>query len=246
MGTLTQNFKYALRRLKNNPGFTIVAVLTLALGIGANSAMFSIVNAVLLRPLPYRDPQRLVLLSEHWPQFPRLSLSYLNYRDWRDQSHSFEAVAAVRNNVMTMTGISEAERFPTQNVTANLFDMLGVKPELGRVFSEAEDKPGGPPVALISHSLWQRHFSSSPTVLGQSIVLDNESYSIIGVMPAGFEVLQQAPNTVMPFEPWAGTLPDDRSWHPGILPIARLKPEVSLQQARSEIAVIAKQLEKQY
>jgi predicted permease len=246
MFKLAQNFKYALRRLKNNPGFTIVAVLTLALGIGANSAMFSIVNAVLLRPLPYRDPQRLVLLSEHWPQFPRFSLSYLNYRDWRDQSHSFEAVAAVRNNVMTMTGISEAERLPTQNVTANLIDMLGVKPELGRAFSEAEDKPGGPPVALISHGLWQRHFSSSPAVLGQSIILDNQSYSIIGVMPAGFEVLQQAPNVIMPFEPWARTLPDDRSWHPGILPIARLKPDVSLQQARSEVAVIAKRLEKQY
>ena len=120
MFRLAQNLKFALRRLKNDPGFTIVAVLTLALGIGANSAMFSIVNAVLLRPLPYRDPQRLVLLSEHWPQFARLSLSYLNYRDWRDQSHSFEAVAAVRNNVITMTGISEAERLPAQNVTANL------------------------------------------------------------------------------------------------------------------------------
>jgi predicted permease len=246
MFKLAQNFKYALRRLRNNPGFTIVAVLTLALGIGANSAMFSIVNAVLLRPLPYRDPQRLVLLSEHWPQFPRLSLSYLNYRDWRDQSHLFEAVAAVRNNVMTMTGISEAERLPTQNVTANLFDMLGVKPELGRGFSEAEDKPGGPPVVLISHGLWQRHFSSSPSVLGQSIILDNQSYSIIGVMPAGFEVLQQAPNVIIPLEPWARTLPDDRSWHPGILPIARLKSDVSLQQARSEIAVIARRLEKQY
>jgi putative ABC transport system permease protein len=246
MFKLAQNFKYALRSLKNNPGFTIVALLTLALGIGANSAMFSIVNAVLLRPLPYRDPQRLVLLSEHWPQFPRLSLSYLNYRDWRDQSHSFEAVAAVRDDVVTMTGISEAERLPAQNVTANLFGMLGVKPELGRTFSDAEDKPGGPPVALISHSLWRRHFSSSPAVLGQSIILDNESYSIIGVMPAGYEVLQQAPDVILPFEPWAKTLPDDRSWHPGILPIARLKPDVSLEQARSEIAVIAKRLENQY
>jgi putative ABC transport system permease protein len=246
MHSLTHNFKFALRRLKNNPGFTIVAVLTLALGIGANSAMFSIVNAVLLRPLPYRDPGRLVLLSEHWPQFPRLSVSYLNYRDWRDQSHSFEAVGAVRNNVMTMTGISEAERLPAQNVTANLFDLLGVKPELGRAFSDSEDKPGGPPVALISHGLWQRHFSSSPAALGQSVILDNKSYSIIGVMPAGFEVLQQAPDVIIPFEPWARTLPDDRSWHPGILPIARLKPGVSLEQARSEIEVIAKRLEKQY
>ena len=246
MFTLAQNFRFAFRRLKNNPGFTVVAVLTLALGIGANSAMFSIVNAVLLRPLPYRDPQRLMLLAEHWPQFPRLSLSYLNYKDWRDQSHSFEAVGAVRNNVMTMTGGAEAERLPSQNVTANLFHLLGVKPELGRTFSDAEDKPGAPPVALISHSLWERQFSSSPGVLGQSITLDNQSYSIIGVMPRRFEILQQAADVILPFEPWARTLPDDRSWHPGILPIARLKPGVSLEQARSEISVIAKRLEEQY
>ncbi|MGC2743474.1 MAG: ABC transporter permease [Candidatus Angelobacter sp.] len=246
MLALAQNLRFAFRRLKNNPGFTVVAVLTLALGIGANTAMFSIVNAVLLRPLPYRDPQRLMLLAEHWPQFPRLSLSYLNYKDWRDQSHSFEAVGAVRNNQMTMTGGAEAERLPTQNVTANLFDLLGVKPELGRGFSDAEDKPGGPPVALISHSLWERRFSSSPSVLGQAITLDNESYSIIGVMPPRFEILQQAADVFLPFEPWARTLPDDRSWHPGILPIARLKPDVSLEQARAEIAVIAKRLEQKY
>jgi putative ABC transport system permease protein len=246
MFTLAQNFRFALRRLKNSPGFTVVAVLTLALGIGANSAMFSIVNAVLLRPLPYRDPQRLMLLSEHWPQFPRLSLSYLNFKDWRDQSHSFEAVGAVRNNIMTMTGGAEAERLPSQNVTANLFDLLGVKPVLGRTFSDPEDKPGAAPVALISHTLWERRFSSSPGVLGQSVTLDNQSYSIIGVMPPGFEILQQAADVILPFEPWARTLPDDRSWHPGILPIARLKPGVSLEQARSEIALIAKRLEAQY
>ena len=246
MLTLAQNLRLAFRRLKNNPGFTAVAVLTLALGIGANTAMFSIVNAVLLRPLPYRDPQRLMLLAEHWPQFPRLSLSYLNYKDWRDQSHSFEAVAAVRNNQMTMTGSAEAERLPTQNVTANLFDLLGVKPELGRGFSDAEDKPGAPPVAIISHSLWERRFSSSTGVLSQAITLDNQSYSIIGVMPPRFEILQQAADVLLPFEPWARTLPDDRSWHPGILPIARLKPDASLEQARAELTVIAKRLEEKY
>ncbi|HKV95699.1 MAG TPA: ABC transporter permease [Candidatus Angelobacter sp.] len=247
MFTLAQNFKFALRRLKNNPGFTVVAVLTLALGIGANSAMFSIVNAVLLRPLPYRDPQRLMLLAEYFPpQFPRLSVSYPNYKDWRDQSHSFEAMGAVRNNITTMTGIAEAERLPTQNVTANLFDLLGVNPEFGRAFSDSEDKPGGPPVALISHRLWERHFSSSRDVLGKTITLDNQNYSIIGVMRPGFEILQQAPDVILPFEPWARTLPDDRSWHPGILPIARLKPGVSLEQARSEMAVIARQLKQQY
>lgn len=246
MRSLAMNLRYAVRRLKNNPGFTLVALLTLALGIGANAAMFSIINAVLLRPLPYRDPQRLVTLSEHWPQFPTISVSYLNYKDWRDQSHSFEAVGAVRNSQVTMTGAAEAELMPAQNMTANLFHVLAVKPELGRSFSEAEDKPGAPNVALISHSLWQRRFSSSGTVLNQSITVDKQSYSIIGVMPPGFEVMQQAPDVILPFEPWARTLPDDRSWHPGILPIARLKPGVSVEQARTELAVIAKQLEKQY
>ena len=246
MRTLARNLRLALRGLKKNPGFTAVAVLTLALGIGANTAMFSIINAVLLRPLPYPEPQNLVLLSEHWPQFPRLSLSYLNYKDWRDQSRSFEAVGAVRNLVVTMTGIEEAERIPAQNVTASLFDLLGARPELGRAFDASEDKPGAPPVVLISHSLWQRRFSSSQTALGKSITLDNQSYSIIGVMPPGFEVLQQAADVILPFEPWASTLPDDRSWHPGILPIARLKPGVSLEQARSDIAMIAARLAKEY
>ena len=246
MATLTQDFRYAVRRLKNDPGFATVAILTLALGIGANSAMFSIVNAVLLRPLPYRDPAKLMLLSEHWPQFPRLSVSYLNFRDWRDQSHSFEAMGAVRNSIATMTGAAEPERIPTQNATANLFDLLGVRPELGRTFSTAEDKAGGAPVALISHSLWQKRFSSSPDVLGRPITLDNQSYSIIGVMPPDFEILQQAADAILPFEPWARTLPDDRSWHPGILPIARLKSDVSPEQARTEIATIAQRLEKQY
>jgi putative ABC transport system permease protein len=246
MLALARNFQFALRRLKNSPGFTLVAVLTMALGIGANSAMFSIVNAVLLRPLPYRDPQRLMLLAEHWPQFPRLSLSYLNYKDWRDQSHSFEGVGAVRNNFVTMTGGAEAERLPSQNVTANLFSLLGVKPELGRAFSAAEDKPGAPPVTIISRGLWERRFSSSPGVLGQTITLDRQNYSIIGVMPPKFEILQQEADIILPFEPWAATLPDDRSWHPGILPIARLKPDVSIEQARSEMSVIAKRLEQQY
>lgn len=238
--------RLALRRLRRSPGFTVVAALTLALGIGANSAMFSIVNAVLLRPLPYPHPERLVVLSEHWPQFPQLSLSYLNYKDWRDQSHSFEAVGAVRNSVMTMTGISEAERVPTQNVTSNIFELLGLRPELGRVFTAAEDTPAAAGVALISHSLWRRHFSSSPDLSGRTITLDGQIYSILGVMPAGAEILQQSPDVFLPFEPWARTLPDDRSWHPGILPIARLKPGVSLQQARSDLAVVAASLAKQY
>src|SRR5690349_3916109 len=124
MDTLLQDLRYAIRRLRQSPGFTGVAVITLALGIGANTAIFSVVNAVLLRPLPYRDPSQVVLLAEKLPAFPRLSVSYLNYVDWRDQSRSFAAVAAVRNAAMTLTGSGDSERLVGQMASASLFDLL--------------------------------------------------------------------------------------------------------------------------
>ncbi len=245
METLIHDVRFAARRLRKSAGFTVVAVITLALGIGANTAIFSVVNAVLLRPLPYRDPSRLVLLSEHTPDFPILSVSYENYKDWRDQSHSFESVGAVRNAALTLTGSGEPERLPAQMATASLFDVLGVQPVRGRVFAAEEDRPGAGGVALISYGLWQRRFGAA-RVLGQAITLDNKPYTVIGVLPPGFQVLQQAADVIVPFEPWAKTLPNDRNWHPGILPIARLKSGVSLEQARTEMTTIAKRLEQQY
>ena len=241
-----QDFRYALRWFRKSPGFTTIAILTLALGIGANTAIFSVINAVLLRPLPYRDPARLVLLSERTPNFPILSTSYLNFKDWRDQAHTFESVGAIRNLNMTLTGTGEAERLPAQMATSNIFDMLGIRPALGRPFTAQEDGPGGAPVVLISNSLWQRRFSSSPQVVGQPLTLDNKPYTIIGVLPAATQILQQAPDFILPLEPWARTLPDDRSWHPGILPLARLAPGVTLEQAPAEMTTIARRLEQQY
>lgn len=241
-----QDIRYALRRLRTTPGFTIVAVLTLALGIGANSAIFTVINAVLLRALPYREPDRLVLLSEHSDRFPLLSVSYQNFVDWRDQSHSFTGVGAVRNLGMNLTGVGDAERLTGQMATANLFELLGVQAFRGRTFLPQEDRPGAAGVAMISYGLWQRRFGGSERVIGQSLTLDARPYTMIGVLPPGFQVLQQTPEVVLPFEPWAKTLPDDRSWHPGILPIARLKPGVSLEQARSEMDTIGRRLEQQY
>jgi putative ABC transport system permease protein len=241
-----QDFRYALRWFRKSPGFTTIAILTLALGIGANTAIFSVINAVLLRPLPYRDPARLVLLSERTPRFPILSASYLNFKDWRDQAHTFESVGAIRNLNMTLTGTGEAERLPAQMATSNIFDMLGIRPALGRPFTAQEDAPGGAPVVLISNSLWQRRFGSSPQVVGQPLTLDNKPYTIIGVLPPATQILQQAPDFIVPLEPWARTLPDDRSWHPGILPLARLAPGVTLEQARAEMTTIARRLEQQY
>lgn len=246
MYTLLQDIRYAVRRLLKTPGFSLIALLTLALGIGANTAIFTVIDAVLLRPLPYRDPSQLVLLSEHTPQFPTLSVSYQNFVDWRDQSRSFTGMSAVRNTNMTLTGSGDPERLPVQMATANLFDLLGVKPHLGRSFLPQEDRQGGAAVAMISYGLWQRRFGGAESILGQSLTLDNKTYTVVGILTAGFQVLQQSPDIVLPFEPWAKTLPDDRSWHPGILPLARLKPGVSLESARSEMATIAKRLEQQY
>ncbi|MBZ5523107.1 MAG: ABC transporter permease [Acidobacteriia bacterium] len=246
MDVLLHDIRYAFRRLKNEPAFAAVAILTLALGIGATSAIFSIVNAVLLRPLPFVEPSRLVFVSAKPPQLPRSSVSYQNYMDMRDQSHSFESFGAVRNALTTITGDGEPERLPAQMVTASVFDILRVRPELGRTFTAEEDRAGGPNVVVVSHGLWQRRLGGSSDAVGRPITLDNKLYTIIGVMPAGFEPLQQTPDFFFPFEPWAKTLPDDRSWYPGILPMARLKPGVSLEQARTEMTLIAKRLEDQY
>jgi putative ABC transport system permease protein len=216
MSELFENVHYSLRRLKNAPSFTILVLATMALGIGANSAVFSVINDVLLRPLPYRDPQSLVLITEKARDFPKLSVSYQNYRDWKDQSRSFAQFAAVRNTSRTLTGAGEPERLPAQMASANLFDTLGTSVKIGRDFLSSDDKEGAGGVVLIGNNLWQRRFSGSPAVLGQSINLDNKPYLIVGVLAAAFQILQQSPDVIVPLEPWARTLPDDHAWHPGI------------------------------
>lgn len=147
---------------------------------------------------------------------------------------------------MTLTGTNEPERLVSQHATANLFDTLGITAGRGRLFTAEEDRAGANNVALISHGLWQRRFGGALDVLGKPVTLDNKSYTVVGILPAGYKILQAAPDVVVPFQPWARTLPDDRSWHPGILPIARLKHGVSLDQARSDMTVIARRLEQQY
>jgi putative ABC transport system permease protein len=227
-----------------NPGFTAVAVLTLALGIGANTAIFSVVNAVLLRPLPFRDPAALCLLTERMTTIPSLGPSYLNFEDWRTQNRSFESVAGVRNATMTLTGAGEPERVQAQFATASLFPMLGIAPLQGHTFVAAEDRAGAAPVALLSYGFWQGHYGGGE-VTGRAVTLDNQAYTITGVLPRGFQYVQPA-DVVLPFQPWAATLPNDRSWHPGIIAVGRLKAGVSLEQARGEMSAIARHLEQTY
>ena len=231
--------------LLKNPGFTAIAVLTLALGIGANTAIFTVVNGVLLRPLAFRDPSRIMLVVERNTMFPTITTSYQNYKDWRDQSRSFDSLEASCFTNLTLTGTGEPERFKARYVTAGLFPLLGTTPIVGRSFLPEEDRAGGPPVAMISYSLWQRRFGGSADWLGKPITLDAQPYTLIGVLPPSFQFLLAA-DIYVPFEPWAKTLPDDRDWHPGIIPTARLKQGTSIEQARAEMKTITARLAKQY
>ncbi|HYL61307.1 MAG TPA: ABC transporter permease [Candidatus Methylomirabilis sp.] len=244
MFQLLNDIRYAFRLLLKSPGFTLIAVLTLALGIGANTAIFSVVNAVLLRPLPFRDPSRLVLVIEK-SKYPTITVSYENYLDWRDQSHAFESMEAIYGTNMTLTGKGEPERLVARRVTAGFFPLLGVSPKIGRNFTPEEDRPGGTPVAILSYGLWQRNFGGANDVLGKAVTLDSQPYTVIGVLPPGFRFFQDA-DVFLAFHPWAKTLPDDRNWHPGILPVARLKSGTTIEQARAEMITISKRLEQEY
>ena len=241
------DIRLGFRNLVQRPAFSAIAILTLALGIGANAAVFTVSNAVLLAPLPYEDPSSVVVLTEHTPQFPSISVTRYNYEDWRDRSKSFTGMAAVRPTNMTLTGSAtgaDPERVAVKMITATLLPILGVSVDQGRNFGEADDRAGAEGVALVSAGFAARRFSTVEAV-GQTLQLDNKPHTIVGILPARFELFQPA-DVFVPFWPWAATLPEDRGWHPGILPIARLQPGVSLEQARGEMETIAQQLEAQY
>jgi putative ABC transport system permease protein len=243
---MLNDLRIGLRALLTRPGFTAAAILTLAIGIGATTAVFTVIKAVLLAPLPYAEAHEVVVLNEVSPAFPNpISVSWQNYVDWRDRNRSFDNTAAFRTTQMTLTGVGEAERLVARHVTATLLPLLGIDLALGRGFTEAEDQPGAAGVVLLSHGLWLRRFGAREGVLGESINLDKQPYTIVGVLPAEFELFQAA-ELYLPMGPWAATLPDDRGWHPGILPVARLRDGVTLEQARADMENISRQLETEY
>jgi putative ABC transport system permease protein len=181
-----QDVRYGVRSLRKTPGFTLVAALTLALGLGANTAMFSVVYGVLLRPLPYDDPASLVVLQETTPKVGSVAVSYPNFQDWRAQSHAFSGLAIVADLAANLGGVSQPENVEINAVSSNFLSMLGVRPVIGRDFTSAEDAAGAAPVVLLSHELWQSHFGGSRGVLGQTITLAGQPVSIVGVLPAEF------------------------------------------------------------
>jgi putative ABC transport system permease protein len=249
MSALIQDLRYGLRMLARNPGFTAVAVLTLALGIGVNTAIFSVVNGVLLNPLPYPQPDRLVALYSHTQQFWTASISYPNFLDWVRLNRSFSTLAAYRQDNFTLTGSGEPERVSTEMVSANFFSVLGGKPALGRWFSQQEDQLGAGPVVILSGGFWKRKFGSSPDILGKAISLDGTPYTVVGVLPANFYYSGnnfRLSDVYVPIGQLADPTFRDRRVAMGTDAIGRLKSGVAFQQAKADMDALARHLAAQY
>lgn len=238
------DFRHAFRVLAKSPGFTFVAVLTLALGIGANAAIFSVVNGVLLQGVPYPHADRLVFLSEHTEQVPDMSISYPNLQDWEQQNTVFDPLGALQPTGFVLTGAGRPEQLKGMNASAGFLPALGVRPILGRLFGKKDDRPGAARVALLSYSLWQRRFGGDPGVVSRALTLDGRSYTVIGVLPASYRFIVPA-DVYTPLGLNADQM-QRRGSHPGIYAIARLKAGVSLAQARTEMNAIMARLAKEY
>ncbi len=240
------DLRYALRQQRKNPGFTIVAVIALALGIGAITAIFSVVNTVLLRPLPYKDPERLLMVWEEATKsgYPQDTPAAANFVDWRDQNQVFEGMAAIADTSFNLTGSGDPERLEGRLVSANLFPLLGVEPEVGRVFTAAEDQPGSERVVVLSHRLWQRRFGGDPSIVGKTLTLNGAGYTVIGVMPARFQFPSADDDAWVPIA-FTQKEAANRDRH-YLFVVARLKPGVTVPQAQAEMSTIATRLQQQY
>jgi len=239
---LRQDLVHASRQMRKAPLFTLIAILTLALGIGATTTIFSVVDAVVLRPLPYPEPDRLMRLWETNPQTDDFSVSDPNFLDWRHANRSFTDMAAIRSASLTLVGDGEPVRLNAAAVTASLFPLLGVQPALGRAFLPEEDRPGGASqVVVLSHRLWQSRFGADPGIVGRSLRLDGRSFTVLGVLPAGFNFLPWA-DLWMPLAPDAAADRTDK-W---LDVVARLKPGVSMTQARADLDGIGRRLAERY
>jgi len=242
---LEQDLRFGLRMMRKNPGFSFIAILTLALGIGANTAIFSVVNAVLLRPYPYKDQGRLVWLWEtRLPEILGHNPAPANFLDWQKQNTVFERLEAINVRDFNLIGGANPERVRGMLITHGFFSMLGVRPQVGRDFFADEDRPGHSNVAILSHELWQRRFGGDPNILNQSIKLDDQQFTVIGVMPPSRGLRIRDTEIWTPIAFTAAQVQNRRGDVLNV--IGRLKPEVTLEQARSEMRVIADRLANQY
>jgi predicted permease len=238
--------RFAARMLGKNPGFTCVALLTLALGVGANTAMFSVVEGVLLAPLQYFQPDRLVMVWENNPRFSRVWVSYPNFRDWQRSARSFQQMAAGMEQGVDLTGPGAPAHLTGEEISSGFFGTLGVELALGREFSPQEDRRGGAPVALISNRLWRERFGASPQVLGKYVTLDGTDYTVVGVLQSGFSLGHQYADVYMPLAHSDPLILNDRAAHGGIFSLARLGSGVTVAQSQAEMNTIQNGLDQVY
>ncbi|HVF90769.1 MAG TPA: ABC transporter permease [Blastocatellia bacterium] len=250
MERLIQDLRYGIRMLGQKPGFTIIAVLALALGIAANSAIFSVVNTVLLRPLAYKDPERLALIwTKFEPDLPQNWVSGPEVLDFRERAQSFEEIAVLSWNTVGLTGAGDPEQVTAGAVSANLFPMLGVAPARGRVFTEDEDKPGGERVVLLSHGLWQKRFGGDPNLVNQTVELDGQNTTVIGIMPPDFGILPpdaQSPKSIDLWVPLAVDFKTLGRGSHGFRVIGKTRPGVTVEQARAEMENVGEQMDQEF
>jgi predicted permease len=246
---LIQDMRYGLRMLRKSPGFTAIAILTLALGIGANTALFSVVNGVLFNPLPYPHPEQLVWLAESKPNFATGSISFPNFLDWQKNNQAFTSMGLSRGYSYNLTGLGEAEQLRGRLISSGFFGVLGVNPAIGRSFASGEDAIGAAPLAMISGGLWKRKFGGSPDVLGKSLTLDGKDYTIVGVIPASFDLSLGGFNNIdvyVPIGQWENPLLPKRGAGLGFHGIGRLKPGVTIEQARADMQGVTQGLAAAY
>ncbi len=249
MGTLIRDLRYGLRMLAKNPGFTVVAVVTLALGIGVNTALFSVVNGVLLNPLPYPESNRLVALYSHDANYTQASISYPNFLDWVRDNRSFSALAAFRGDDFNLTGSGEPERVPGEMVSASFFPLLRVRPVLGRTFRPEEDQVGAAPVVLIGGGFWKRKFGAAPDAVGKTLTLNGVAYNIVGVIPESFRYIGgnfHRSDVYTPIGQFNEPMFRNRGAAMGMDAVGRLKPGVSFEQAKADMDALARHQAEQY
>ncbi len=246
---LARDAQYAVRLLRRSPGFAAIALITLALGIGANTAIFSVLNAVLLRPLPYADPDRLVMIGERGPGGSAGNVGYTTFLDWRDRSHAFEEIAVIRSWIPTLITNGEPERISGLRVSSNFFRMLGVTPMVGRDFTAAEDTPDLWRVVIVSDGLWRRRFGADPSVVGRVITMNDLQYTIVGVMPPAFEPLISE-RFYQRADMWAlvgydRSLPSACRSCQHLKALGRIKAGVPIEAARADIDAVQTQLRRE-
>ena len=242
---LSQDLRYALRQLRKSPGFSAVAVATLALGIGANTAIFSVVEGVVLAPLPYFEPDRLVMVWENNPRFPRVWDSYPNFQDWQRSARSFQQMAAFREQAVDLTFPGAPSHLKASQISSGFFSTLGTELVLGREFTLQENQPGGPAAVVISYQLWRERFGGSREVLGKSVTLDGADYSIVGIAPPEFRLNGNA-DVYTPLAQIEPLILNNRGGHDGIFTLARLKPGLSISQSQAELNTIQSHLDRLY